>query len=107
MTRTRFAHAALVVTLATGGGPAGAAPAAATTIVIENMTYAPATQTVARGKGVTWINRDLVPHTVSAAGFDSGAIAPGASWTYVPAKAGSVDYRCAYHPTMKATLVVQ
>jgi plastocyanin len=103
----RFARIGLVVALSSGAAVVGAAPLATTTVVIENMTYTPATRTVRRGTTVTWINRDLVPHTVTGKGLDSGSIAPGGSWTFTPTTAGSVDYRCAYHPTMKATLVVQ
>lgn len=75
---------------------------------IENMAFAPATLTVQRGTQVAWHNHDLVPHTVTVAGtFDSGSIAPGRRWTSVVKAPGRYDYVCAYHPGMKATLVVQ
>ena len=51
---------------------------------------------------------DPVPHTVTAKGtFDSGSVAAGATWQYTAAKKGRFDYVCAFHPTMKATLVVE
>jgi plastocyanin len=55
------------------------------------------------------VNKDLVPHTVTAVNkaFDSGAINAGASWTYVAKKAGEYPYSCAFHPIMKGTLKVQ
>ena len=89
--------------------PAGAASAPAHPVVIENMQFAPATLQVRRGERITWINQDLVPHTVTArdGSFDSHAIAPGASWTLVASKAGAVDYACVYHPTMVAHLVIR
>lgn len=75
---------------------------------MENMAFAPVSLTVQRGTQVVWHNQDLVPHTVTAAGaFDSGSIAPGKRWTYVARTPGRYDYVCAYHPGMKATLVVQ
>ena len=90
-----------------------AAPAAsstvARTIVIEGMQYQPATLTVRRGERITWVNRDLVAHTVTArdGSFDSGSIAAGASWSTLAKHAGRVDYACTFHPTMTAGLVVR
>jgi len=82
--------------------------AADRTIVIDGTAFAPATVTVERGDRVTWVNKDPFPHTATAKGtFDSGSIAAGASWTWVASKAGTFDYICTLHPTMKAQLVVQ
>ncbi|MGH8180055.1 MAG: plastocyanin/azurin family copper-binding protein, partial [Steroidobacteraceae bacterium] len=51
------------------------------------MRFNPQTLTVQRGDRVTWINKDLFPHTVTAAGkFDSHPIPAGGSWTYVARK---------------------
>lgn len=89
---------------------AGAAPAwcATHTIVIDGMRFQPATLNVQRGDRVVWVNRDLVPHTATAAGaFDSGPIAPGASRALTMTQAGRHDYVCTLHPTMKASLVVK
>jgi plastocyanin len=84
-----------------------AAAAATHTVAIDGMQFVPAALTVRRGDTVRWINRDLVPHTATAAGrFDSRTLAPGASWSWVAARAGRIDYVCTLHPTMKATLVV-
>lgn len=102
----RFASVAFGVALAL----AGAAPVlgAERTIVIDAMQFAPAEMAVKRGDKVTWINRDLVAHTATAAGaFDSGALAPGKSWSWVAGKAGRYAYVCTLHPTMKATLAVE
>ena len=87
----------------------GASPAQAArhVVVIENMQFAPADMAVARGDEVVWINKDLVAHTATAKGaFDSRALAPGRSWHYIARKPGRYAYGCAFHPTMKATLVV-
>jgi plastocyanin len=77
------------------------------TVVIENMQFTPATVTLHRGDTIVWVNRDLVPHTATGAAFDSKSIAPSGSWTFTPTKAGRFDYVCAFHPTMKATVVVE
>jgi plastocyanin len=86
------------------------APGAAThTVVIEAMQFSPATLTVKVGDKVTWINRDLFPHTVTADQhrFDSHAIAAGGSWTFTLKKVGVTSYGCTFHPTMRGTLRVQ
>lgn len=78
------------------------------TVIIESMRFTPQTLTVRRGDRVTWVNKDLFPHTVTAAGkFDSHEIAAGASWTYVAAKAGEYDYVCTLHVGMTGRLEVR
>ncbi|HTJ70670.1 MAG TPA: cupredoxin family copper-binding protein [Actinospica sp.] len=92
---------------------ANAAAVAATsgvTIEIKNYAFAPATATVAVGTKVTWVNEDTVPHTVTTtsgpASFDSGQVAPGASFSAIFETAGTYSYYCADHPNMKATITV-
>lgn len=79
------------------------------TVTIEGMQYHPRVVVVRRGERVTWINKDLVPHTVTAVGgsFDSHSIAPDGSWTYTPKKSGAYDYTCTFHQTMKGRLEVR
>ena len=97
--------AAGVAAFAFGAPPAHAARRI---IVVENMRFAPATLTVKQGDEVTWDNEDLVAHTATAKGaFDSHAIAPGGSWTYVARAPGRYAYGCSLHPSMKATLIVE
>ena len=105
--RATAAAATLAALLASAA--AAPAPAGGLTIAIESMAYAPAAAHVRRGARVTWVNKDLVPHTVTAkdGSFRSQAIAPGASWSLVPAQAGAFAYACDFHPTMSATLVVE
>lgn len=79
------------------------------TVTIEDMRYSPQTLTVRRGDRITWINKDLVPHTVTATDgrFDSHVIGPGGSWTYVARKTGEYDYMCTLHVTMKGRVMVR
>ena len=101
----RAAVLAAVVTLL---APAIAAGPRTHTVVMEGVRFVPATLEVQRGDTVEWVNRDVVPHTVTAAGtFDSGSIAPNARWKHVLGKAGTIAYVCTFHPTMKATLQVK
>jgi plastocyanin len=86
------------------------APAPVTyTIAIENMQFNPKALAVRKGDRIVWVNRDLIPHTVTAhsRAFDSSSIAPGASWVLVPASNGNYAYVCSFHPTMKGMLTVR
>lgn len=77
------------------------------TVVIENMRFDPSLLTVKRGDKVTWVNKDLFPHTATAADkktFDSGEIPAAGSWSFVVRAAGQFEYICKLHPTMKGTL---
>lgn len=78
-------------------------------INIENLQFSPATLTVKRGDRIVWVNKDLVPHTATAADktFDSQLLAANASWSYTADKVGDFAYGCSYHPTMKAHLIVK
>ena len=107
MTRFRaLATAAVFAPLIAAGSPAVAAQTH--TIAIEGMQFAPAAVTVKRGDTIVWVNRDLVPHTVTARGaFDSGPIAAGKAWKMTAKAEGRYEYVCTLHPTMKATLAIE
>ena len=78
------------------------------TVIIEGMAFKPQVIAVHPGDRITWINKDLFPHTVtSTAGkFDSHLIDPDGSWTYVARKAGEYAYVCSLHVTMKGRIEV-
>lgn len=76
---------------------------------IENMKYTPEALSVKKGDTIIWTNNDLVPHTVTAIdnSFDSKVIDAGKTWTLVVKKVGPKDYKCSFHPTMIAKIVVK
>ncbi|WP_427912385.1 cupredoxin domain-containing protein [Ramlibacter sp. MMS24-I3-19] len=77
-------------------------------VTIEGMKFEPAEVTVRAGDTVVWHNKDLVPHTATAAGtFDSKEIGPGKQWSWTARKPGRQPYVCTYHPGMQGTVVVQ
>jgi plastocyanin len=78
-------------------------------VTIENVRFDPQELTVKSGERVTWVNKDLFPHSATADGkaFDSHSIAPTGTWTWVAGKPGTYTYTCTFHPTMKATIRVQ
>ena len=99
---------ALAGLLLAGACPCGAEPATRT-VTIEGMKFVPETVTVHRGDRVVWVNRDVLPHTVTATGgaFDSHDIAADASWTFEAHETGNFPYFCTLHTIMTGRLVVQ
>jgi plastocyanin len=90
--------------------PADSAPAAGVNSVsIANYAFDPAAIEVAAGTTVTWTNNDTVPHTVTATdrSFDSGNLPPGATFSHTFTTAGTFDYICQYHASMRATVTVK
>lgn len=86
----------------------GAAWSATHVVTIEGMKFEPDAVTVRPGDTVVWQNKDVVPHTATAAGsFDSREIAAGKRWSWTARKAGRHAYVCTYHPGMQGTVVVQ
>jgi plastocyanin len=81
---------------------------AETTVEIRNNAFNPPQLNVAPGTTVRFVNRDSVPHTVTADNklFDSGELAPGASYPVVLDGAGTVTYHCELHPEIKGSIVV-
>jgi plastocyanin len=78
------------------------------TVVIDGMQFQPAQLVLKRGDTVVWRNKDLVPHTATAAGgFDSGLIESGKQWSWTVRGDGRIDYICTYHPGMKGSLTVR
>jgi plastocyanin len=106
----RICGAALLGLLLAGtAGSAGQPKAAGAVVTIENVRFDPQELTVKSGERVTWVNKDLFPHTATADAktFDSRSIAPSGTWTWVAGKPGTYAYTCTFHPTMKATVRVQ
>ena len=75
-------------------------------VEISSLAFAPADLTARVGDTLVWVNRDLVPHTVTADELASGPLRSGAVHTFVPTKAGEIRYACEYHPGMAGRLTV-
>jgi plastocyanin len=90
-----------------GNNNGGGGNNAGNDISIKGYAFSSASLTVASGTTVTWTNNDAVTHTVTAddGSFDSGNIAPGATFSHKFSAAGTVNYHCSIHPTMKGSIV--
>lgn len=86
-------------------------PALSHTVEVSGLAYHPADLEVAPGDTITWINRDIVPHTATSDtspwAIDTGTLATGDSLKYVAGRAGVYRYTCTFHPTMQGRLVVR
>lgn len=86
------------------------APAATDAVVMQGMAFSPADITVKKGSAVTWTNKDDVAHTVTENDGQSGPlssdVAPGATYSFTFANAGTYHYHCAIHPNMTGTVTV-
>jgi plastocyanin len=76
---------------------------------LTTKAYSPNPINVAVGGTVTWTNNDNTPHTSTGnnGAWDSGSIAPGASFSRTFTAAGAFPYHCTIHPGMVGTVNVQ
>jgi plastocyanin len=76
---------------------------------VKNSSFQPGRIVVSPGTTVVWTNNDPLEHTVTAAdgSFDSGVMAPGATWRRTFTTPGTYPYTCRPHPFMKGVVVVQ
>jgi plastocyanin len=90
---------------------AAAAHAAGKThaVRIEGMKFVPERVEVAAGDTIVWTNKDIVPHTVTAAEakVESGELQTGKSFKFVARKPGEMSYICRLHPVMHGVVVVK
>ncbi len=75
-------------------------------IEIVGAAFEPQTIKLAPGDSVTWINRDIVPHTATAVdeSWDSGILQTGQQYTQQFNSDATADYFCRLHPGMRARL---
>lgn len=73
-------------------------------VQMRTVAFDPVVLEVAPGDTITWVNDDIVPHTVTAVDgrWDSGEIPPGAEFR-VTAAGDALEYVCRYHPVMTGT----
>jgi plastocyanin len=80
----------------------------AATVSAADNRFEPPTLTVQPGTTVRWTNTGAHPHTVTDRGgkFDSGDIAPGATYSMTFQTPGTYRYYCKHHKGMEGTIVV-
>ncbi len=93
-------------------GTGGTGTAAAVTITINGMngsnSFSPNPAAIKAGQTVSWHNADVIAHTATGTGFDTGAIAGGGTSAPITfSTAGTINYHCSFHPSMVGSLNVQ
>jgi plastocyanin len=73
---------------------------------VVDFGFTPAHATARVGDTVTWVNTGASPHTVTGAAFGTPLLNVGATYRWVPGKAGTFAYVCSFHPQMRGSLVV-
>ena len=78
--------------------------------ITDNMQFDPEELTISVGDTVTWTNNDGMSHTATSTdgpeSFDSGNIGSGNTWSFTFTEAGTYEYKCDYHSSMTATIIV-
>ena len=97
-------------------GTPNASPAATddeVTVKIVDFEFEPATTEVSVGTTVTWANDGPTAHTSTAFGeggtkiWDSNILNRGDDYSFAMDEAGTFNYVCSLHPSMKARIVVE
>lgn len=81
----------------------------------NDIFYSPSTIKITKGQEVKWTNSDNFIHTVTSGDpssggnreFDSGTIAPKASFATTFMNEGEYNYYCVYHPWMFGSIIVK
>lgn len=80
------------------------------TVTISNFAFSPAQLNINTGDTVTWTNKDGVNHPIvsdMAGMFESGNLAPNATFSNIFTIAGTYKYHCSIHPSMTGTITVK
>jgi amicyanin len=77
------------------------------TVSIQGYAFQPQSVTIQKGGTVTWTNQDSVVHDVKFSDGDSPDLKKGGTYSKTFDKAGTYDYICNIHPTMKGTVIVK
>jgi plastocyanin len=83
-------------------------PTATNAVEIKNFAFNPDVITIAKGTTVTWTNEDSVQHTVTGIGNDinSQTLSQGQKYSFTFNEAGTFEYQCHIHPSMRGKVIV-
>lgn len=79
-------------------------------ILIQNFAFSPDTITINKGETIVWSNKDSAPHKIvsdSGSELNSESLSNGATYSHTFAVAGTYDYHCGIHTSMKGKVVVK
>lgn len=83
---------------------------------LGDRAFSPDITNVSIGSNVTWINNDSQFHTITSGiepddpivgqKFESEALSPKETFSYISNETGTFSYFCQLHPTMKGKIIV-
>ena len=75
---------------------------------IKSFKFKEAEITIAVGDSIVWLNQDGARHTATArdGSFNTGTLRKGVSGEVVFTQAGTYQYFCKFHRSMRGTVVV-
>ena len=78
-------------------------------VEIQAFSFQPQRTVVSPGDTIVWINRDIVPHTVTANGgtWKAQNLEEGQSLQVVVEDSGDFSYFCEFHPHMTGVLRIR
>ncbi len=78
------------------------------TVLIEGSHFVTKSLPVKVGDTVTWVNKDIVPHTATAKdrSWDTGLIKSGGRASITISAGMTTEYFCEYHPVMVASIKI-
>lgn len=76
-------------------------------VEIRGFQFVPSELVVSKGDTITWINRDISPHTATStdASWDTGTLLQGESRTLIVSESFQSDYLCIFHVNMKGRVL--
>ena len=78
-------------------------------VELKGFAFNPPIITIKAGESITWINRDSAKHTVTSetgSELNSNLFGKDESYSHQFNTAGTYEYYCVPHPSMKGTVVV-
>ena len=77
-------------------------------VVITNFAFEPEVVKAKAGDTITWVNRDIAPHTATGddGTWDTGTLNRGESTSIVAGVDMEAGYFCRFHPNMKGSVAI-
>ncbi|HEY9246866.1 MAG TPA: cupredoxin family copper-binding protein [Candidatus Methanoperedens sp.] len=82
-------------------------PKTEVTVEISDFTFFPPEVTVAKGGTVIWKQKDTEQHTVTGADFSSEKLSQGQTYSHTFNEAGTFEYWCTIHASMRGKVIVR
>jgi plastocyanin len=83
-------------------------PVTTNEVDIQDFAFSPDSITVTKGTTVTWTNKDSAPHTVKGIGtvWTSETLNQGQTYNQTFNEAGTFEYECSIHTSMRGKVIV-